>query len=247
MGTKIDDFKSQMRSFARPNLFEAEIFPPSSGFAVKYYDRKFNIGCHTASIPGRSVLTYDKNESGRAIAYDKASEDVTLGFYVNEDMKIIQFFQDWMRVMSGIYPSGGHVGYYDNYISTVNIKTLARGGKVADSISSAGLTTKGNNRVTMTTILHDAYPKGLSATPLSYETDNEVMKIDITFTYRYYTQTFGELQEVVGRGGESFTEMSAEDIPNPLSDINTLKEKTGNLVTKNAQGFFVPKRHRINQ
>ena len=237
MGTSIDQFKAQMKSFARPNLFKVTVYPPSSGFASKYYDQKFNIGCHTASIPGRSVLTYDKNESGRAIAYDKASEDVSFGFYVNEDMKIIQFFQDWMRLMSGVYPSGGHVGYYDDYKSTIDIKTLARGGQSVD----------GDNKVTMTTILHDAYPKGLSATPLSYEANDEVMKIDVTFTYRYYTQTFGELQETTGRGGESFTEMSAEDIPNPLSDINTLKEKTGDLVTKNKQGFFVPKQHRINQ
>jgi hypothetical protein len=60
----------------------------------------------------------------------------------------------------------------------------------------------------------------------------------VNFTYRHYTQVWGD-KEIVGRG--NFTETSAEDIPEPLSDINTLLDNSGNLVTKNAQGFFVPK------
>ena len=51
----------------------------------------------------------------------------------------------------------------------------------------------------MTTRLHDAYPKTLGAVSLDYGTNDDIMKIEVGITYRYYTQTFGEFQETIGR------------------------------------------------
>ena len=224
-GQFLDDFKSRMTSFARPNLFEVEISNPRIK-VIEEIRRRLTFACFSAQIPGMTTMTTEKDEGYRSIAYQKAYEDVSLGFYVNGDMKELKVFQNWMKLM--IDPKTNHVGFYDDYKAIVTIKNLNQ-----------------QQDVTLTTTLHDAYPKSLSAVGLDYGTNDDIMKIDVTFTYRHYTQTFGKLQEPVGRG--NFTETSAEDIPNPLSAINTLKDKTGNLVTKNAQGFFVPAENRINQ
>jgi len=229
-GQFLDDFKSRMTSFARANLFEVVINPRNDVIIPASLNRRLSFGCFSAQLPGMTTLTTEKDEGYRSIAYQKAYEDISLGFYAHGDMQEVKIFQNWMKLM--INPKNNHVGFYDDYVSTVEIKNLNQEQDVA-----------------LCTTLHDAYPKSLSSMGLDYGSNDEVMKMEISFTYRHYTQVFGggdgKKIETTGRG--NFTESSAEDIPNPLSDINTLKEKSGNLVTKNKQGFFVPKQHRTNQ
>ncbi len=202
MSTKIDEFKSQMTSFARPNLFEVVIYQQNH---ITGHDRRFNLNCFSASIPGMTTATTEKDEHYRSVAYQKIYEDVNLGFYVHEDMKEIEFFQDWMKLM--ITPHDNHVGFYDDYRSEIEIKTLARGG-VARAVTEKKVKihspkmpehSKEGQRVSMTTRLHDAYPKTLGAVSLDYGTNDDIMKIEVGITYRYYTQTFGEFQEPIGR------------------------------------------------
>lgn len=205
-GQFLDDFKSRMTSFARPNLFEVVISDAEGKKKViKEIERRLTFACFSAQIPGMTTLTTEKDEGYRSIAYQKAYEDVSLGFYVHGDMKEIKVFQNWMKLM--IDPKTNHVGFYDDYKATVTIKNLNQEQDVA-----------------LTTTLYDAYPKSLSPLGLDYGTNDDVMKIEVTFTYRYYTQTFGELQEPVGRG--NFTETSAEDVP---QDLNSVIRKTGVL------------------
>ena len=189
-----------MTSFARPNLFEVVIYQNKT---MTGHDRRFNFNCFSASIPGMTTATTEKDEHYRSIAYQKIYEDINLGFYVHGDMKEIEFFQDWMKLM--ITPHDNHVGFYDDYKSEIEIKTLARAG----------------NNVTMTTRLHDAYPKTLGAVSLDYGTNDDIMKIEVGITYRYYTQTFGEFQETIGR--PEF----AEDVPVEIKEDKV--KGTGNL------------------
>jgi proline dehydrogenase len=85
----------------------------------------------------------------------------------------------------------------------------------------------------LTTKLIDAYPKGIAAMTLDQGTNDDIMKLDVTFTYRYYAQTYGN-QEEVGRPNSSLiqglgdnTETSAEDVP---QDLSSVIKKTGNAV-----------------
>jgi hypothetical protein len=211
MSTKIDELKSKMTTFARPNLFEVIVYPINT--TVGSYLERFNGNCFSAQIPGMTTLTTEKDEGYRSIAYQKAYEDVSLGFYVNEDMKEIKFFQDWMKLM--IDPKTNHVGFYDDYVGVIDIKTLSRSG-----------TQEKGNRVTMTTTLHDAFPKSLSVVGLDYGANDEIIKIDVTFTYRYYTQTFGERQEPVGQ---------------PASNAKAIHRNESDEDFAKRQGLKVPK------
>tara|TARA_B110000495_G_scaffold7729_1_gene5711 strand:- start:147 stop:800 length:654 start_codon:yes stop_codon:yes gene_type:complete len=217
-----------MASFARPNLFEVTIFDPKSKNVTGAVGQRLKFSCYQATIPGMNIATTDKDQGYRSMAYQKIYEDVTLGFYVHGDMKELKVFQDWMQIM--IDPTDNHVGYYDDYIASVEIKNINR-----------------HNEKVLTTTLIDAYPKTLETIALDAGANDDVMKVNVVFTYRTYKQEFGGKQETTGESLGSFTERSAEDIGEPLSDMNTLRDKTGNLVTKNKQGFFVPEDKRINQ
>lgn len=222
MGTTLDNFKSKMTSFARPNLFEVEITPRGDKNIPTSLNHRLNLNCHTCSIPGLSIATSEKDtpQTGyNSVAYQKIYEDVNMIFYVHGDMKELEVFEEWMKLM--VSPTNNHVGFYDNYKSTVTIKNIDR-----------------QQKKVLTTTLFEAYPKTVSSIDLNFGSTDEVMNVSVTFTYRYYTKEFSE-KEVVGRG--NFTETSAEDITDPLSDINTLLDKSGNLVKKNEVGLFVPK------
>ena len=222
----IDKFKSNMTSFARPNLFEVVISNPEKKSVLGQVQQRLSFACYQATIPGMNIATTDKDAGYRSIAYQKIYEDVTLGFYVHGDMKELKVFQDWMQLM--VNPVNNHVGFYDNYVATVEIKNIDR-----------------KSRKVLTTTLIDAYPKTLESVALDAGANDDIMKVNVVFTYRNYKQEFGGKQETTGEDLASFTERSAEDIPEPLSDLNTLRDKTGNLVTKNEVGLFVPQENRI--
>ena len=179
-GAQIDTFKTRMTTFARPNLFEVTIFAKPDSLNKTLHER-LRFSCYQATIPGMNIATTDKDQGYRSMAYQKIYEDVTLGFYVHGDMKELKVFQDWMKIM--IDPSDNHVGYYDDYISTVEIKNLDR-----------------QQHKVLTTTLIDAYPKTLETIALDAGANDDVMKVNVLFTYRHYKQEFGGKQETVGRG-----------------------------------------------
>ena len=197
----IDQFKAQMTSFARPNLFEVTIFSPPAKNVIGKIGGRLKFSCYQATIPGMSILTTEKDEGYRSVAYQKTYEDVTLGFYVHGDMKEIKVFQDWMQLM--INPENNHIGYYDDYKSTIEIRNLDR-----------------QQKKVLTTTLIDAYPKSIDALTLDADSNDEIMKVNVGFTYRNYKQEFGGKQETTGEDLGSFTERSAEDIDaSPVNEI----------------------------
>jgi hypothetical protein len=207
-GVTIDKFKSQMTSFARPSLFEVVIFAKPDS-TLKSLQQKLSFSCHTCTIPGMSIATTEKDtpQAGyNSIAYQKIYEDVTMSFYVSEDMQEIKIFQDWMKMM--INPANNHVGFYDSYKSTIEIKNLDR-----------------QQKKVLTTTLFEAYPKTLNSIDLSYGAVDEVMNVSVVFTYRYYEQKFGET-ETVGKGLNSITPIQRTNLTDGIIDKTLTPQQT---------------------
>ena len=219
--------------FARPNLFKVRI---TNSFGTNPKENIF-INCFQATVPGLSIATTDKDKAYRSVAYQKIYEDITLGFYCSADMSELKYLQNWMNRI--IRPQDNHVEYYEKYaLGTIEI--------INQSSRPSTLVDDENENI-LTTTLKEAYPKSISSFSLDYGTTGSILNVTATFTYRDYKQKYGDGSINLAGNVNDNTELSAEDIPNPLSAINTLKDKTGNLVTRNAQGFFVPKGNRINQ
>jgi hypothetical protein len=199
----ISTFQSTMGNLARPNLFKVHIY--TNGIKTPSVDFKqgLAIKCHTASIPGLDIASTDKDFSYRSYGYQKIYTDVSLSFYCSEEMRELQFLQDWMKKI--IRPADNRVGYYSDYIGNIDIIKLDR-----------------QQEKTMTTHIYEAYPVNISSMDLGYGSNDEVMSVTSNFRFRYYTQEFGGKQEPVGVSSVDHYDNNQEevDIDNITAEIN---------------------------
>jgi hypothetical protein len=169
----IDKFMQQYKNgFAKPNLFEVTIANHELNLMSNDGTAEgLRFACHSAQIPAFTMATTDKDMGFRSIGYRKIYDDVSLSFYCGENMGSLEFFNNWMEIISN--PLSNRVEYYQNYVTTVDITQFNRLGDK-----------------TLKTTLYEAYPKKIDATGLDYNTTNAVMSINITLTYRYHKQKY---------------------------------------------------------
>ena len=194
-GKGIEDFKAQMRSgFARPNLFRVDISTVSTDKATKY-----RMSCFQAQIPGVSIATTDKDIGFRSVAYQKLFSDMTLGFYVSSGLEEIQFWQGWID--SIVDNSTNHFNLPKNYYGTITVTQISRtGGPSA------------------TWTFHDAYPKAVDPIALDYGTNDTIMTMATTITYRYYTHKYLDEQTATSIAADVTTRMKS-DFRNVTSEL----------------------------
>ena len=167
--TTISKFQAVMKGFMRPNKFNIEI---SKAKASKV--ERFSMSCFQAQIPGNTIATTDKDIAFRSVAYQKIYSDVILGFYCDDKMKELHFWQDWIDSIHR--KEENRWAYYEEYISEIKITPINRAG-----VNVAEWT------------LHDAYPKQIDPIQLDYGTNDAIMTINATITYRHFTVKFVEL------------------------------------------------------
>ena len=187
MALTISDIKAKTQaSFSRPNLFKVNIMlkegweadDPNQTWSAT--DKELlNLNCYNAQIPGISIATTDKDLGYRSVAYQKLYDDVILSFFCSEDLKELEIMQKWLERISN--PVTNRLGYYESYISTIDIIDLSR-----------------HDKKTLTTTLKEAYPKKIDPIQLDYGTNNDVMRMTVNFTYRYFTQVWGDVEKSAG-------------------------------------------------
>ena len=222
-GKGIQDFKAQMRrGFARPNIFSVDISSVSTEKAAKY-----RMSCFQAQIPGVSLATTDKDIGYRSVAYQKLFADITLGFYVSAGLEELQFWQSWIDFI--VDPATNHFNYPKHYYGTIRVTPYSRDGSPS---------------ATWTFI--DAYPKAVDAIALDYGTNDTVMTLNVSITYRHYTHEYLAEQtktaiaaDVAPRPSGDFQTLMA----GPRKEIDTFKDKGENFLNN----FSNMARSKINQ
>ena len=177
----IMDFQSQMKGFMRPNKFTIKISKIKAGSL-----ERFDMSCFQCQLPGNVIATTDKDTGFRGVAYQTIYSDIILGFYCDDKMKELKFWQHWIEQIH-TKPTN-QWAYYDDYISDITITPINR---------------SGDNVATWT--LKDAYPKQIDPIQLDYGTNDAVMTINATITYRHFTVTWGNVankKEVEVNGAE---------------------------------------------
>ena len=180
MALRISDILAKTKaSFARPNIFRVEL--------VEYgaLAETMNLNCYNAQIPGLSTAGTDKDMGLRSIAYSKIYDDVILSFYCSEDLWELRLMQDWMNRINS--PITNSLNYYTEYTNTIKIVHLSR------ALTKTGPTTS-RNKKTMTTTLHEAYPKKVDPIQLDYGS-SDIMRMTVSFTYRNFTQAWGDEEQ----------------------------------------------------
>ena len=177
MALRISDILAKTKgSFARPNIFRVELVEYGS------LAETINLNCYNAQIPGLSMASTDKDMGLRSVAYSKIYDDVILSFYCSDDLWELRIMQQWMNRINS--PITNSLNWYQNYVNTIKIVHLSRTGIRLDDGSV-------RNEKTMTTTLHEAYPKKVDPIQLDYGS-SDIMRMTVSFTYRNFTQAWGD-------------------------------------------------------
>lgn len=137
-----------------------------------FTNRDMFMFCDSAQIPGVNFATTQARTYGeyREMPYEKLFDTATLSFFVDNNMHVRRFWEEWTNQVQDPYTR--HFNYYDQYAGTVIVY-------VYDVTN--------NNRYAIQ--LMEAYPKTVAAIQLE-NSSREAMKISVTMQYKYYRSSF---------------------------------------------------------
>jgi len=206
----IENILSSFRTnegYAQPNRYEVSIFPPAGGRSL-YNDASHHISkvradaqeislrCESVTLPGRNLAsTPDSNIHGplrEVVNNVMYTDSVSMVFQASSDLRERVFFEKWQY--TAFNPKTWNVGYYKDYIGTVDIYLL---NKAADPW--------GKDQRKYGLRLHECFPKSIGPTELSYAANNEIIKLTIDMNFRYW-ETLDITQKTPNQSDEDLDE-----------------------------------------
>ena len=187
----LDEIFAEFRSddgFARPNRYEVFFFPPVSRSQTNIFAqimgqtvadqtaRKTALRCESFEFPGRNLDSApDTNIYGpeREIVQGYSYGDVTAVFQCSSDMKEKRFFETWQRLAYN--PQTWSMQYYNDYTGSIKIFQLDETDRQRYGVE-----------------MIECFPKTIASQSLSYGTVNEIQKVSVTFSYRYWKDLVDE-------------------------------------------------------
>ncbi len=162
------DFIAEIKTkgLARTNRFTVDFTPPK---AMPEFTKRMLLFCEKANLPGINFATTANRSYGetREVVYDRMYEPIQLTFHVDRGMTVKSIFDQWGQYI--INPMDRTVGWYSDYVTpmTIRIQDL-------------------EDKVTYLVQLFDAYPKSISTISLDAQNNNDTMRLDVTFQYKYW-------------------------------------------------------------
>lgn len=175
---RIDKLKYNFDQGARPNRYAVHVFCNNLGIKLDA------MRCINATLPGRQLETSDVSEYGvsRKMPYNISMDggETTLSFLCDSSFQDRFLIETWQGFIFGQDDTSDDTAlmnpqfsYYEDYKGEVVIETLTQ-----------------NDKPSLVYKLKEAYPISYSAQELSYEQSDEIMKIDVTFTFRTFTTEY---------------------------------------------------------
>ena len=164
--------------YAVPNRFECLILPPISGSNSSFASgslvgdpRAVSMRCESATMPGRNLSAMDDTniygptrEIVNGVTY---AGDVEMLFQASSGLEERVFFEEWQK--KAFNEETWDVGYHDEYTSEVQIYLLYKQDQRRYGIR-----------------LHEAWPKTIGAIALNQAPSSEIIKIPVTFSFRWW-------------------------------------------------------------
>jgi len=169
----LSDFTSQLktRNIAKPNMYYVQIVPPPS---MAFGDTNLvSMWCSAAHTPHTYLMTNDNYlEAGikRKYAYDVDHQNLVLNFYLDQDYRIKQFFDEWKH---RIVPYNRQFNYPDNY--------------TAENITVYLIDNADENVYKYE--YSRVFPKTINSVELSYANGTTIAGLNVEFVFEdvYYT------------------------------------------------------------
>ena len=147
------------------------------------------LSCSEANLPGSSLATHDVTNDYQGVtekmAYRRIYDDVLgLTFYVDRNYNVIKLFERWIDYISGITDTerfkspftNQRVSYPKTYKRDIFLSKFER-----DHFSDESTIPK----VTFDYTFVQAFPRDITAIPLSYE-QGQILKCNISFSFIRY-------------------------------------------------------------
>ena len=184
----IKDFRSEINNngVLKPNRFLVNFNPPAS--LANRSTKEIQLRCEAVQWPGVSFSTMDAPPragygASEVIPIAPIFEDITLTFIVDKNSDTHKFFFDWVNTVINLRSEGQsrfregafEVGYKDNYSTKINISVYNETG-----------TSNENGDSPMMATLYRAYPRALPGFELNWASNDEILKLNVQFTYTDY-------------------------------------------------------------
>ena len=167
--------------FSRPSRYEVILVPPagtnSNLFSSQMQEfrgddtiKQTSLACESISFPGRNIdTTEDTNIYGpvRNIATGFSYADITATFRCSRDMREKRYFEAWQKLSYN--PATWSMQYYEDYVGAVQIFQL-----------------DDNDERTYGVELIEAFPKTIESQQLDYSSTDQINKLNVTFSYRWW-------------------------------------------------------------
>ena len=211
----VSELKSKLMRPATTSHFLCEFAPPAfiSSFArdrvgagflgADYYNKQnqdlIPLSCSNASLPGSSLATHEINNDYTGVTerhvyrrqYDQRSE---FTFYVDNNYRIIDFFENWMSYIVGedeitdqpLTQNNRNYSYRVNFPRDYKTDNLY----IAKFEKDYG-TVRHNEELVPRVFTYqfiNAFPISINSMPVSYD-QSEVLKCTVSFTYSRYVIT----------------------------------------------------------
>ena len=169
--------------FAQPNKYEVLIFPPAKlgggqnqnvfGGMERQSDlRKISLRAQNVTLPGRNLATTQESnvygpdrEIVEGVTY---ADDISMSFQASSGLDERVFFENWQR--QAFNEKTWNIGYYLDYIGHVEMYVLDKQEQRRYGIK-----------------LWEVFPKTIGASELAYDSNDQLMLLPVSFTFRYWT------------------------------------------------------------
>lgn len=178
-GFNISTFKSRglTGGGARPSLFEVYLTIPAFAGATTGSDTKFRFTCQAASLPASTIATVEVPYFGRTIKFagDRTFQDWTVTIMNDEDFLVRSMFEKWSNEMNRLQSNIRQTYNNENeYKATLTVIQYSKDGNPIRSYDIIG-----------------AFPTGIDAINLGWNTTNTIETFGVTFAYDYWLPTEG--------------------------------------------------------
>ncbi len=203
---------------AKPNVFNVQL-PSLPGASTN----EVNLLCTSANLPGKSIVTYDRDIGIRRdkVAYGQIYEDLALSFLLLNDYGIRKYFEVWQEItVSTDY----QINYKNQYSKQIRVTQLKKGfgrpvystpigvpklpSVVQNLLPKIGpfdfaqgqfdIDFLSGNKDVFTMTFEDAFPINISGTALANAANDAVSELTVTFAYTKFT-TLAKGESQVGK------------------------------------------------
>ena len=208
----IDDIKSRFQTVAIDNKYQVyfkpngDIYNAASqiGLDARFVDEDLGLYCSDAVLPGSSFadieIAGDRQGITERVPFSRLYDDVTFTFMVDENYKVMRFFESWMGLVNPLY--GTTTATTSNQVMTLNYPKKYKCDMAIVKFNKDYFMGREGGVVLMYHF-NEAWPLSVASTPVNYE-GGSVLKLNVTFRYtRYFVYDVTTIGERFGRYGNS--------------------------------------------